>query len=103
MFIAYIKSLHWPGGFIFNLVIAKNDLELLYLLFSGVVVEAKAQLVGIRDRVRSDVEGSYPSSSVVPPQKGSTAGTVEEGKRVASATNPDAKDAAELLRYAYFF
>lgn len=65
---------------------------------AGVVVEAKAHLVGIRERVRSDVDGSYPSSSVVPSQKGSTAGTLEEGKRVASAANPEAKDAAELLR-----
>lgn len=72
------------------------------MLLSGVVVEAKAHLVGIRDRVRSDVEGSYASSSVVPSQKGSTAGTLEEGKRVASAANPEAKDAAELLRYSFF-
>lgn len=65
---------------------------------AGVVVEAKAQLVGIRDRVRSDVEGTYPPKPAVLPQKVSTAETVGEGKRVATAANPEAKDAAELLR-----
>lgn len=58
---------------------------------AGVVVEAKAQLTGIRDRVRSDVEGSSRPS-------GSVGITSTEGKRVISASNPDAKDAAELLR-----
>ncbi|KAI3985056.1 hypothetical protein MKX01_038663 [Papaver californicum] len=54
---------------------------------AGVVVEAKAQLVGIRDRVRSDGDGVQPPIS-----------SHAEGKRVATATNPDAKDAADLLR-----
>ncbi|RWW10195.1 hypothetical protein GW17_00026270 [Ensete ventricosum] len=55
----------------------------------GAVVEGKAQLIGIRDRVRNDLEGSCPTpnSSMVP-----------GGKRLISATNPDPKDAAELLR-----
>ncbi|KAF8404572.1 hypothetical protein HHK36_009459 [Tetracentron sinense] len=68
------------------------------ILFLGVVMEAKAQLVGIRDRVRSDIEGNFLPTSSVPPQKGSMSTTTGEVKRVASATNPDAKDAADLLR-----
>lgn len=64
---------------------------------AGVVLEAKAQLVGIRERVRSDIDGKVPASSV-PSQKGSSITNTGEGKRVATATNPDAKDAAELLR-----
>lgn len=57
-------------------------------------MEAKAQLVGIRDRVRSDVEGSYPSGAA-------TKIVSDNGKRVFSAANPDAKDASELLRYLF--
>ncbi|KAJ0975077.1 hypothetical protein J5N97_017042 [Dioscorea zingiberensis] len=53
------------------------------------VLEAKAQLVGIRDHVRSDVEGSTPAP--VSSKSG-------EGKRIVTATNPEAKDAADLLR-----
>ncbi|OVA07622.1 hypothetical protein BVC80_8349g4 [Macleaya cordata] len=64
---------------------------------AGVVVEAKAQLVGIRDRVRSDIDGNHPPTSISS-QKGSTSTGHAEGKRVVSATNPDAKDAADLLR-----
>lgn len=56
---------------------------------AGAVVEAKAQLVGIRERVRNDIEGSFPSS---------TPGIVSANRRIISATNPDPKDAAELLR-----
>ncbi|CAL9753164.1 unnamed protein product, partial [Musa acuminata subsp. burmannicoides] len=55
---------------------------------AGAVVEAKAQLIGIRDRVRNDVEGSCPTSN---------SGMIPGGKRLISATNPDPKDAAELL------
>ncbi|KAF9610353.1 hypothetical protein IFM89_022023 [Coptis chinensis] len=65
---------------------------------AGVVLEAKAQLVGIRERVRSDMDGNHPPTSSVPSQKGSPSTVPGEGKRVVSATNPDAKDAAELLR-----
>ncbi|KAI0495484.1 hypothetical protein KFK09_021785 [Dendrobium nobile] len=54
------------------------------------VLESKPQLVGIRDRVRSDIEASSPALTT-----GTTNG---EGKRVISASNPDAKDAADLLR-----
>ncbi|KAK8617547.1 hypothetical protein V6N13_080457 [Hibiscus sabdariffa] len=59
---------------------------------SGAVVEAKPQLVGIHERVRSDIEGSKPPTSAVPSTK------QDGAKRVASATNPNAEDAAELLR-----
>ncbi|PIA51822.1 hypothetical protein AQUCO_01000004v1 [Aquilegia coerulea] len=65
---------------------------------AGVVVEAKAQLVGIRERVRSDVDGNCPPVPSVSSQKGSINTGPGEGKRVVSAANPDAKDAAELLR-----
>ncbi|XP_077249946.1 plant/protein [Tasmannia lanceolata] len=65
---------------------------------AGVVMEAKAQLVGIRDRVRSDVEGNLPNSSAMPPPKSSISIITGESKRVASATIPEPKDAAELLR-----
>ncbi|OMO86721.1 hypothetical protein COLO4_20953 [Corchorus olitorius] len=58
---------------------------------AGAVVEAKAQLVGIHERVRSDIEGSKPPTSV-------PSITPDGTKRVASATNPNAEDAAELLR-----
>ena len=58
----------------------------------GAVVEAKPLLVGIQERVRSDVGAHEPPSSVP--------STIEEGiKRVPTATNPSAEDAAELLRY----
>ncbi|RDX81734.1 hypothetical protein CR513_37547 [Mucuna pruriens] len=58
---------------------------------TGVVVEAKAQLVGIHERVRSDINGSQPPTSAA-------SVTPEGGKRVSTATNPNAEDAAELLR-----
>ncbi|KAJ0077980.1 hypothetical protein Patl1_37012 [Pistacia atlantica] len=57
---------------------------------AGVVMEAKAQLVGIHERVRSDIEGNHAPSSF--------ASTTQGVKRVATATNPNAEDAAELLR-----
>ncbi|KFK28101.1 hypothetical protein AALP_AA8G472600 [Arabis alpina] len=50
----------------------------------GVVMEAKPQLVGIHERVRSDIDA--------PP-------SLESGeKRKATATNPNAEEAADLLR-----
>ncbi|XP_062177933.1 uncharacterized protein LOC133882733 [Alnus glutinosa] len=58
---------------------------------SGAVVQAKAQLVGIHERVRSDIGGNQPPAS-------SVSSTTQGGKRVATATNPNAEDAAELLR-----
>ncbi|KAI4296352.1 hypothetical protein L6164_036317 [Bauhinia variegata] len=58
---------------------------------AGAVVEVKAQLVGIHERVRSDLEGSQPPTSA-------TSNTSEGGKRIATAANPNAEDAAELLR-----
>ncbi|KAK2663523.1 hypothetical protein Ddye_002097 [Dipteronia dyeriana] len=57
---------------------------------TGAVVEAKPQLVGIHERVRSDIEGNQPPKSV--------SSTTQGVKRVATATNPNAEDAAELLR-----
>ncbi|KAK3031496.1 hypothetical protein RJ639_036010 [Escallonia herrerae] len=64
---------------------------------AGAVMEAKAQLVGIHERVRSDAEGNLPQASSVQPNGSST--TTQAGvKRVASATNPSAEDASELLR-----
>ncbi|KAK6916073.1 hypothetical protein RJ641_018934 [Dillenia turbinata] len=65
---------------------------------AGAVVEAKAQLVGIRDRVRSDVDGNFPPTPFIQPQKSSVGTTQGGDKRVATATNPNAEDAAELLR-----
>lgn len=61
----------------------------------GAVVEAKAQLVGIHERVRSDINGGQPPTSAA-------LSTSEADKRVPTATNPNAEDAAELLRYALF-
>ncbi|GMH02995.1 hypothetical protein Nepgr_004834 [Nepenthes gracilis] len=68
---------------------------------AGAVVEAKAQLVGIHERVRSDIDGNFPSTSSTQPLKGSSgsSGTAPEGaKRVSAASNPDAEDAAQQLR-----
>ncbi|XP_041011767.1 uncharacterized protein LOC121255480 isoform X1 [Juglans microcarpa x Juglans regia] len=58
---------------------------------TGAVVEAKAQLVGIHERVRSDIEGNQPPAS-------SASSTMQGSKRMATAANPNAEDAAELLR-----
>ncbi|PSS26211.1 hypothetical protein CEY00_Acc07503 [Actinidia chinensis var. chinensis] len=64
---------------------------------AGAVMEAKAQLVGIHERVRSDIEGNTPSTSSVQPNSSSS--SAQGGaKRMATATNPNAEDAAELLR-----
>ncbi|KAF2615604.1 hypothetical protein F2Q70_00010895 [Brassica cretica] len=52
--------------------------------FIGVVMEAKPQLVGIHERVRNDIDA--PPSS-------------ENGeKRISTAANPNAEEAADLLR-----
>ncbi|KAG5029096.1 hypothetical protein GmHk_05G013491 [Glycine max] len=58
---------------------------------TGAVVEAKPQLVGIHERVRSDINGSQAPTSAA-------SGTSEGGKWAPTATNPNAEDAAELLR-----
>ncbi|CAA7034857.1 unnamed protein product [Microthlaspi erraticum] len=50
----------------------------------GVVMEAKPQLVGIHERVRSDIDAPPPSES--------------GEKRISTATNPNAEEAADLLR-----
>ncbi|CAN7023099.1 unnamed protein product [Brassica rapa subsp. trilocularis] len=53
--------------------------------FVDVVVEAKPQLVGIHERVRNDIDAPPPSS--------------ENGeKQISTATNPNAEEAAYLLR-----
>lgn len=66
----------------------------LVLIVLGAVMEAKAQLVGIHDRVRSDMEGNQPPASA--------SSTTQGVKRVATAANPNAEDAAELLRCNLF-
>ncbi|KAM7482273.1 hypothetical protein LguiB_006856 [Lonicera macranthoides] len=67
----------------------KNDLP------AGAVMEAKAQLVGIHERVRSDVEGNITQA---PSSQANGSNATQGVKRVATATNPNAEDAAELLR-----
>ncbi|KAL8188988.1 hypothetical protein R6Q57_029508 [Mikania cordata] len=57
----------------------KND------MIAGAVMQAKAQLIGIRDRVSSD------ASNISAQEAGSA-------KRIITATNPNAEDAADLLR-----
>lgn len=64
----------------------------------GAVLEAKPQLVGIHERVRNDIEGNVPPSSANDTKKASSATLAEGGKRVSTASNPDAKDASDLLR-----
>lgn len=59
-------------------------------------MESKAHLVGIHERVRSDFEGKQPPTSVV-------TSTAEGAKRVPTATNPSAEDAAALLRYVSLY
>ncbi|CAK7356987.1 unnamed protein product [Dovyalis caffra] len=54
------------------------------------VVEAKPLLVGIQERVRSDIGTREPPSSVPSTMQ-------EGGKRAPTATNPGAEDAADLL------
>ena len=49
--------------------------------------------------MRSDIEGNLAPKSSVQPPKSSLSTTQGEGKRVATAANPNAEDAAELLRY----
>ncbi|XP_052192064.1 uncharacterized protein LOC127801197 [Diospyros lotus] len=63
---------------------------------AGAVLEAKAQLTGIHERVRSDIEGKTTLASSAQPN--SQLSAAQGGKRVATAANPNAEDAAELLR-----
>lgn len=74
--------------------------KIAFVLFIGAVVEAKAQLVGIHERVRSDAEGSLSHASST--KTSDSLSTTQGVKRVATATNPNAEDAAELLRYKTF-
>ncbi|CAH9139491.1 unnamed protein product [Cuscuta epithymum] len=61
---------------------------------SGAIVEAKAHLVGVHERVRSDVEGSIPKTSTA--QRILSAATAQGVN--PSVTNPNAEVASELLR-----
>ncbi|CAM8925501.1 unnamed protein product [Rhodiola kirilowii] len=61
------------------------------------VLESKPQLVEIRDRVQSDVGGTLAAPSAQH-QKGPVSPIQSEGKRVATAANPNPEDAADLLR-----
>lgn len=64
---------------------------LFYFLFSeGAVVEAKAQLTGIHERVRSDVEGTMPKTSTG--QRSVSSATAQGGKSSEDA-------AGDLMRY----
>nr|XP_043623828.1 uncharacterized protein LOC122595526 [Erigeron canadensis] len=65
----------------------KNDVP------EGAVMQAKAQLVGIRDRVSSDAGTNTSTQSKV--SSNTTGGSA---KRVVTATNPNPEDAADLLR-----
>ncbi|CAM8951499.1 unnamed protein product [Rhodiola kirilowii] len=66
-------------------------------LLGWAVLESKPQLVEIRDRVRSDVGGTLAAPSAQH-QKGPVSPIQSEGKRVATAANPNPEDAADLLR-----
>lgn len=63
---------------------------------AGAVMESKPQLVGIHERVRSDIEGKTTPTPAVQPN--GSLSTAQGVKRIATATNPNAEDAAELLR-----
>lgn len=57
------------------------------------MLESKPQLVGIHERVRSDM-----ASKASEGKSSDSAASTKGGKRVATAANPNAEDAAELLR-----
>ncbi|KAG9157663.1 hypothetical protein Leryth_014193 [Lithospermum erythrorhizon] len=58
---------------------------------TGAVLESKPQLIGIHERVRSDVGAGTAAQPT-------TTATTQGVKRVATVTNPSAEDASELLR-----
>lgn len=60
---------------------------------SGAVVESKPQLTGIHERVRSDIGNSSAQG-----QSNASSVTAQGGKRISTAANPGAGDAAELFR-----
>lgn len=72
---------------------------MIQVSFIGVVMESKAQLVGIRERVRSDVEGtvSQGSSKEMPPPKTIPASSPGDSRRTPGPTMPPPEDAAKLL------
>lgn len=82
--------------FLFIFYFLLQQFRLLLKLCTGAVVESKAQLVGIHERVRSDFAGNQPPTSIV-------TSTAQGGKRLPTATNPSAEDAAELLRLLLLF
>ncbi|KAL9674663.1 hypothetical protein QQ045_002861 [Rhodiola kirilowii] len=85
----------------------KEELPHIYILwfswpqficvYTWAVLESKPQLVEIRNRVRSDVGGTLAAPSAQH-QKGPVSPIQSEGKRVATAANPNPEDAADLLR-----
>lgn len=60
------------------------------------MLESKPQLVGIHERVRSDIVSSGSEG-----QSSGSAVSTQGVKRVATVANPNAEDAAELLRYVF--
>lgn len=62
-------------------------------------MQAKAQLVGIRERVSSDVGSNVSSNQSTKVSSDATGGSA---KRVATATNPNVEDAADILRYSSY-
>lgn len=67
---------------------------------AGVVLEAKAQLVGIHERVRSDVVGTRargPATAMAPP-KNVPSPTLDNVRKTPGAAMPPPEDAAKLLR-----
>lgn len=60
------------------------------------MLESKPQLVGIHERVRSDIVSSASEG-----QSSGSAVSTQGVKRVATVANPNAEDAAELLRCVF--
>ncbi|CAN0921336.1 hypothetical protein LINGRAHAP2_LOCUS32536 [Linum grandiflorum] len=65
---------------------------------AGAVLESKAQLVGIHDRVRSDIQSSQAQVAAAAASSSGPTTTDAGAQRVAGATIPTAEDAADLLR-----
>jgi len=67
---------------------------------AGIVLEAKAQLVGIHERVRSDVAGTIARgpATAMPPPKNIPSLTLDNVRKTPGAAMPPPEDAADLLR-----
>lgn len=66
----------------------------------GIVLEAKAQLVGIHERVRSDVAGTMargPATAMPPPKNVPSPPTLDNVRKIPVAAMPPREDAAKLL------